>query len=523
MAAWLLVGAPQAHGLTSESPEVKQLVVTGLKALEKLKDDRLGAMCLAGLAFLKHDEPNHPVVEAAAKACYDQARQGYHEDTTYNAGIAVIFLAEHDPARHRDLIQFYLNALLSMQKPHGGWGYLSRDTGDTSQTQYVALSFWEAHRHGFKLEERPVRGLLEWITKTQAPNGAWGYQGRVAPSTDRVEQTEMSHSMTSAGMGCLLIAIDLFGLEGPNSGGHQISDLPQGVRVALEGGNVRAPRVDAGKIDRERVLQTLNLGSAWSQKNYSINNGRFQGYYLYALERHKSFEEYITGIVVEDAAWFNDGYKNLVASQAADVPGQWDLGCGPMPDTAFALLFLQRSTQKLLRASIGEGTMFAGRGLPKDLHKIKLQGGQFVSSEARTQIGGLMQMLEDGDSAKLDALADSPESVVVGSIDGSSRRRLEQLARSGRPEVRLLAVRALAEQSGIDQAPTLIHALTDPDVRIARAAHEGLRLTSRRFDLPPLAEGAKDRAEFDRLREQAVAQWKNWYHALRPDAPLSGP
>jgi HEAT repeat protein len=80
---------------------------------------------------------------------------------------------------------------------------------------------------------------------------------------------------------------------------------------------------------------------------------------------------------------------------------------------------------------------------------------------------------------------------------------------------RLVAIRFLASQQDLDNVPALLYALTDPDFRICREAHNGLRLISRKVDAFTLTENAS-RAEFDAVRKS----WTEWYLGIRPDAQL---
>ncbi len=86
--------------------------------------------------------------------------------------------------------------------------------------------------------------------------------------------------------------------------------------------------------------------------------------------------------------------------------------------------------------------------------------------------------------------------------------------RTGSPEARLLAVRALARLRNLDYAPSLIFALTDPDKRVVREARDALRSVSRNFE----GFGPPDNFD-DSQRDEAVQRWKDWYRAVRPDAP----
>ena len=70
----------------------------------------------------------------------------------YSNGLAVIFLCELAPHKYAREIEWYLDRLKKRQKDHGGWGYNELPTGDTSQTQYGTLSYWEANRRGFSVD-----------------------------------------------------------------------------------------------------------------------------------------------------------------------------------------------------------------------------------------------------------------------------------------------------------------------------------------------------------------------------------
>src|SRR5262249_25147699 len=219
--------------------------------------------------------------------------------------------------------------------------------------------------------------------------------------------------------------------------------------------------------------------------------------------------EHLAGVPDEDPKWYKDGYEYLKERQEKDGHWQWSLG--PTVDTAFALLFLLRSTQKSIRSTLGEGFLVAGRGIPPNVAKAKLRGNQVIVDQVQTKVDDLLSLVDDADQARLDELARDPTSLVVDQIDEKSARRLQQLARGGEPEVRLLAVRALGQTGNLDYVPTLIYALTDPDRRVVIEARDGLRFISRRFD------GFGPPDDFnDRQRYEAVDAWKNWYRPLRP-------
>jgi HEAT repeat protein len=91
--------------------------------------------------------------------------------------------------------------------------------------------------------------------------------------------------------------------------------------------------------------------------------------------------------------------------------------------------------------------------------------------------------------------------------------RLRKLAGSPAPEARLAAVQALVRARDLDNVPTLIYALSDPDPEIVATALEGLRFVSRKFEG---LGGSSIRDEAS--RNAAIDRWKSWYLSVRPEA-----
>ncbi len=188
---------PAALALTPDSPQVKKAIEKGVAFLEseadEAKDGRVGARALVGLVMIKnHADPKHPRIKEAVTAI--QGVVNGHDPKTlgldiYSAGLAVIFLATLDAHAYYKEIDSLLQYLQAVQKPHGGWGYPERDTGDTSMTQYGVLSAWEAKQAGCKISRASVEKVADWLLKTQDPGGGFGYQGTVS-AENLVDQTE---------------------------------------------------------------------------------------------------------------------------------------------------------------------------------------------------------------------------------------------------------------------------------------------------------------------------------------------
>lgn len=533
---WLVAGmvalelcAPRPSlAVNPDSPEVKKLVASGLAFLEKPFDTgsdpnalRVGGKCAVGLAFVKAHKPDHPRVKEAVEACR-AAMTSEQKVDVYSNGLAIVFLCELGSKKYTREIQWYLDLLRKRQKAHGGWGYdgnnpegADKETGDTSQTQYATLGYWEAYHHGFRIDQESLERAADWLLRTQDPGGCWGYQGIIASGSQRVQQSDIRPSMLAAGLSSTLICSDLLTII-PTDDAQQGEGgaLPPSVRAANPeqgGSHQQILLVRTNRFSADDIHKAIDLAQGWIDKNYVIDVGPFEHYYLYTTERYQSFRELLSGITDDEPKWYNDGYQYLAAHQ--DKNGEWRAGCGPAVDTAFSILFLLRSTQKSIRSTLGEGSLVAGRGIPTNVAKAHMRGNQIIAEQTQAKVDDLLSLVDDADQARLDELARDPTSLVVDKVDEKSARRLEQLARGGEPDVRLLAVHALGQTGNLDYVPTLIYALTDPDRRVVIEARDGLRFVSRRFD------GFGPPDDFnDKQRYEAVDAWKSWYRPLRPGA-----
>jgi hypothetical protein len=514
----LLTSAGTLLAVTPESPEVRELVDKGLEYLEKHNDSRLGGKCLVALAFLKNGvSNNHPRVQEALKACEQKQAGDIRQDDVYSNGLAIIFLAELDPGKHRELLKRYADVMEARQKPHGGWGYEGSSTGDTSQTQYAVLSYWQLMQAGQKPSVKSVEDAANWLLRTQDPNGGWGYQGEDPGTFELKPQTRVSLSMVSAGLGSMLMCANVLGTIDPGQAldapEQQIAEsLPSALRVA-EGPQVQKIRtLSGGNLDRSRVLKAISNG----QKKFNASFGEFTQaeypfYVLYSIERYKSFEEYLSGNTEEVPDWYQQGFKFIKEKQAQD--GSWTSPSEAPSATAFAILFLVRSTQKSIKSHLGTGTLVGGRGLSANLARMKLKQGRLVTERTPTDVDKLLAMVEDSGGASLDALLSDTATLDVENIGPDEIRRLEELLKTGSPEARLLAVEGLGKLRDLDHVPSLLYALTDPDKRVVRAARDGLKYVSRRFDGYGPPDNYTETERYD-----ALEKWKNWYRRLRPNA-----
>jgi hypothetical protein len=513
---------PPLAAFTPDSPEVKEAVNKGIKFLETeaARDDRLGAMALRGLALLKHGAAaEHPKI-AAAVAQIRQAQT--NEDPAksdldiYSTGLSIVFLVELDPSKYKSEITWLMKYLQWRQKPHGAWGYPGRETGDTSMTQYGVLSAWEAAQVNMPMPVESVEGVTTWLLRTQDPSGGFGYQGTLAEGAALVPQSEVRESMTAAGLGSLCICATMLGI-GPKAE-RRDDNLPPALKeVKSKEDDARRQKI-ATRIDAGRVREAQSRGIRWMQANYKIDPGGWTHYYLYALERCMSFLELVERKQNKEPKWYNDGVEFLIRTQT--VEGSWSSQAGVVPDTAFSVLFLLRSTRKSIEKaySFGHGTLIGGRGLPKETDLVEVRAGQIVASPLLGPAEGLLAALDDPKNKDRDAalqlLAElpAPDTELLLAKHGE---KIRELVNHKSPEARLAAVIALGKTRDLDHVPLLIYALTDPDAEIVRAAHESLLRIARN----PTAVGFPEELN-DTERHRLIDDWKAWYRAIRPAADM---
>ncbi|MHC4952721.1 MAG: prenyltransferase/squalene oxidase repeat-containing protein [Planctomycetota bacterium] len=345
----------------------------------------LGMQALCLLACTKggvpQDDPRMKKGWRALESIYETQKNNLH---TYDVGVVLMLLdakvstkprKRHgklpkgakkkrsltgaERARVKDLAIW----LALKQKPQGMWRY--PDGGvDLSNTQYAALGLWSAHRVGVEFDKGVVRRMMEAVLKRQQPKGVkvpyysdpegtlrrrqkgesksstmidargWRYApperikkgGKVA---DRV--FPYSGSMTTAGIAVLAIGRDILGKHD----------------------SWLAPK-DAS------VRRAMWEGMAWLHNNWDVHdnpgqNANWVFYYLYGLERAGQLSN-VDYMGLHD--WFAEGAIRIMDDQRPD--GSWPLrpkrmrpGTGDKRwesdqlDTAFAILFLTRSTPRI--------------------------------------------------------------------------------------------------------------------------------------------------------------------------------
>jgi hypothetical protein len=532
LAAWtaviILLGAvgprpSPAAGLTPDSPEVKAAIGKAVKFLESdaANDERLGARALVGLVLLKDGaKAEHPKIAQAVTAIQGAVGKRNAAELKidiYSSGLSIIFLTTLNASKYRAEIDCLLESLRLRQKPHGGWGYPEKETGDTSMTQYGVLSMWEAAQVGCTVPRESVEAVTIWLLKTQDPSGAFGYQGTISPTFAPVKQSGTRHSMAAAGLGSVYICADLLG-QTPRADKRD-DDLPPALKeVKPQPPDAPEAKQPPTQVDPRVLRAVQGRGNAWMRANYSVSPKDWTHYFLYALERYQSFRELAAGKPEKEPKWYSDGARYLIRTQSLD--GSW-VGQGKATaDTAFATLFLLRSTKKSIERSrtFGEGTLLVGFGLPPFADQIVVRRGSVVgvprwksAKEVRAALAGPPGGDYDQAIAALAELSPQ-EAETLAAQDAALLRRLTA---DRLPQVRIAAVRVMGNARHLDSVPALIAALDDPDAAVVRAVHDALRRISRRLSAPDLPQQPTHAQ-----RRAAVEEWKQWYLAVRPEGEL---
>lgn len=479
-----------------------------------------GERALVAYTLLKATgEPDQPSVATGVRAAVNIARSlvSYRENgeskIVYEASIAAILLANIDAAKYQVELITIRDWLVGIQKPHGGFGYLSKPTGDTSQVQYVMLALWTMQQVGMDVPVAPVESCVNYLRATMDPSGSWGYQG-VVSNGRLVPQDMPSKSLGTAGVGALIISGDLLGVFGKR---RNVNDEEEGIPDAFVRIDLRAKL----RAERKQVsLSRSDFDGPITLANRYQNTSRFSGaywyfYWRYSQERYESFLEIVEGKQEKSPSWYNQGVEELAAHQEEN--GSWgttwkrDIYSADVC-TAFSVLFLIRSTQKAI-GKLDEGVVHGGYGLPTDVSTIKMVGDRIVSAE-ETSVENLLEMLEAEEAADVE-VGMLPTNLK---LDADPAQRKQQVARLARlllgqdPFARRVAAKLLGRSEDLNQVPELVFALGDDDPYVPMIAEESLRLLSRKLTAGKLS------AEPSLADRKAAADyWKSWYLGLRPD------
>ncbi|MEZ6125340.1 MAG: DUF4159 domain-containing protein [Planctomycetaceae bacterium] len=295
----------------------------------------VGVTSLAVLALINCDVPlESPAVRRGLEFLRNLPTSEPKSDRSlYEASVMIMALsAAEQPEIDRGDLSRLANLIAKSQCTEGQnsglWGYQLSDRGgrpgqngeDRSNGQFAILGLREAAYAGIRIDREVwQRSHDHWVRGQESKgrsSGAWSY---------RVNQTEPSGSMTSAGLSTLAITSRML---------HDDSDVDQDGR----------PDCCAA----HPPLEAFEKGRQWLADSFTVYSNPGSGhqhlYYLYGLERAARL-----GNVryFGDHDWYREGARYLQEAQRGD--GGWHEGdTAPEVSTAFALLFLSKGLSRVV-------------------------------------------------------------------------------------------------------------------------------------------------------------------------------
>jgi hypothetical protein len=469
---------------------------------------QVGEVALAALAMIKAEVPaSDPALARALAAVqkrfsgtvYTPERNGGAE--IYEAAVIILALGSLDPITYRAHIESCARFLMSRQNPNGSWDYTTRQAGDTSISQYAVLGLWESETDGISVTPSTWDRAAQWFLSTQSASGSWCYHPD-EKSTDTV-------SMTAAGVGSLLICE------------RQLAPYRINVRVLNPYLIPVESEADRRKytpdVSAKRMTQAIQTGLGWLASNFTTSNESLIGhspfYALYGIERIGALADSAT---LGRRDWFQDGRAYITSHQSPG--GNFSSQYGEVPNTAWAVLFLTKSTAKTMKKiqlrKLGAGTLIGGRGLPKDLSSISVAGGHVIARPMDGAVEGMLAALED-------PRVEDASSALAGLVakyrtDGPRalrpyQDRFRKLLTDPDQGIRKVAAWSLARTGDLSMALPLIEALKDPDEGVVNEARLSLQLLSRKIEGYGPPPGATPEQ-----KQEAILKWKGWYDLVRP-------
>ena len=433
------------------------------------------------------------------------------------AATSTLVLAEVDSKKYYPQLKFLESYFRKVRNPAGFYTYPGNSKGDVSQTQYAILALWTLDKVGVVIDYPGVVKTIDWLLRVQDKSGGWPYLGIIPNSNELTDQQGVTPCLAMAGGSAMMIAADILRSWG-NRGAPddpQVQDLPKAIR--LDTGDKELENADAVRptVDTDRLLASIQKCDAYLSKKSpdpAKEPSTWPYYQIYTLERYESFKEALKGEGGQVSPWYDFGVDFLKSKKSGDGWPQNTYTTEGV-STAFAVLFLIRSTQKAIESSV-VGVARGGYGLPDDTTEISVDGGQVKGKKAATAVTDLLNILEEDGGSKLEGKS-IPEDLQLDTDPEKRKVTLDRLTRLVRGsqswQARRVAARVLGQSGEMDVAPALIYALTDNDRVVQRYARDGLRFISRRFE----GFGMPDEPSEYQVRE-AVTTWRKWYLSMYP-------
>ncbi|REK31314.1 MAG: hypothetical protein DWQ45_02270 [Planctomycetota bacterium] len=559
--SWMRPGPAAA----ADQAQVQQAITKGTNLLRSEIDKSGGGQkSLIAVALIKAKEPPaSPAIRAAVDAVLAKIQDGAYEPPSavhiqlYEAGVDAMLLADavkipdqSDPAYlefvhpYKEQLAAITRYILSYQLSSGAWDYppghpRGPSAGDTSVTQYAMLGLWAAARAGVEIDPTVWERTIEWHIGRQNRDGGFAY----VPGTDHGFGAGRSTlNMTINAVGSTYIA--LMHLNPGNLPDITDPKIAQPAGAAKKDDeNVRfgvLEKVDVAEVDDtdsdERPQgkippatgQLLAAAYNWIVPRFRPENDApgYDAYYYYSLERMAALARMPK---IGEADWFNVCADYLIQTQEDD--GGWGSSAhvGVGVNTAFAVLFLTRSTAQVVGTPvpadpIGGGLQKGGRGLSFDG-----LGGE-KPKQPLAELDDLLDKLSAAGDFTIEEVQEQiVKQVQIGDKEALIERKdlLVEYVQHPDAEVRRTAVWALGRTNDLSLAKHLITALDDQDLGVIIEARNALCWLSRKptglgeaadpfEDLPEDATAEQRSSAIAAWHAELIRKWGEWYLEHRP-------
>jgi hypothetical protein len=404
---------------------------------------------------------------------------------------------------------------------------------------------WAAERGGVRVPSLVWQNAIQWHIANQNSDGGFAY----VPGTNHgYGQGSSVLNMTINAIGSTYIALlHITAGELPNVADPRIvrpadPKAPDNTRfgvlekvdltkVGNEPGAAPQPRAKAPPNTEQLITRAYH----WLETRFAAVNSDtgFRAYYYYSLERMGA----LTRVeVIGKDRWFAVCADALIKQQAAD--GSWALSQQAQADTeldtAFVVLFLTRSTAKILKIQdpidpIGGGLTKGHRGGLENLTDLGRDG---TTQKSLGSLDELLKLLETpGDVSLQDVQEQIVEQVQITDRKTliGQKDLLVNYVRHPNAEVRRTAIWALGRTDDFSLARLLINALDDPDLGVLIEARNSLCWLARKpnglgepsdphENLPENATEEQKQAATATWHADLLRKWGTWYLQNRPYA-----